>query len=165
MKNRIFIISILIINSLLIHCQTYNSALYNSNGHLRVDSSLKISLAQLQKWSRMEGGLIDEIVHKVKYSQMASESDLKGLMIVSFEIDSSGKVTDFKSIKEIGGGLEEIVKTCLTNYMYIKTLASSESKVNLKYYLAIYYDLINANEYIRKNGAIPITKVIWEYSQ
>jgi hypothetical protein len=161
---KIIISFVFITYSIMLFSQSGRLSLYNSLGQLRADTTLKISQKQLTKWINVEESLIETIINKLNYSQMAIENDIKGQMIISFDIDSTKSMFDYKLLKKVGGGLEETLRLFLIECDLIKKLSPTDNSV-YKYFLALNFDLVDANNYIRTTGAIPITKVKWTYIQ
>jgi hypothetical protein len=158
MKRNIIIVIIIGAFSSLVCGQDNETLLYNYKGQLRADTTLTISQTQLDKWRPVEQYFIEMLVTQIEYSQMATESNISGTSIVSFDVDSLGKLIDFKTLKQVGGGLEEVVKQHLKVFDKLATLAPKDKK-NYKYFLAFSFQLIDAEKFIKKENAIPITKV------
>lgn len=145
-------------------CQSRETLLYNSSGHLKLDTSYSIKQVQLNQWRSVEEYIIDKIILEVKYSAIAKENELSGCSIISFEVDSIGNLQNYKKIKTVGGGLEEIVIKALKTVQFLQGLKSSNGIPNT-YYLPINFNIINSKKYIKENNAIPILDVHHEYIQ
>ncbi len=157
MKTLFAIFSILVLIPVLTRGQTDESLLYNNKGQFRKDTSLTITPVQLTKWKRIEQDFINQMLHDVIFSQFAIENYTSGTSVISFEVDKSGKMTDFNIIKKVGGGLEEIIKNAINSFNMLTSIAPAGTK-NFRYYLAFDFQLIDAKNYIEKENAIPITK-------
>ena len=144
--------------------QTTESLLYNIKGQLRADTSLIIDSDQLTKWMRVEDQIITEIVNRIEYSEMASDYNLTGISIVSFNIDSNGSMKDFKILKQVGGGLEEKIRICINSIGCLNSLAPTD-KINYTYFLTFEFLLIDSKEFIKKENAIPVYKVKFDRIQ
>jgi len=144
--------------------QASGTLLYNSKGQLRADTSLVINNDQLRKWRAIEDFIIEKIIQKVTYSEMALVSNLSGVSIVSFTVDSIGKLKDFRIIKKVGGGLEERIMFCLEEFSYLNHLSNINNNDN-RYFLALNFQFIDAEKYIEKEKAIPIYDVKFIYIQ
>ena len=155
----------LIIMSIIVkgHSQTKGSLLYNSKGQLRADTSLTISSNQLKIWSKIEDFFISGLIKNVKYSPLASEENLNGISIVSFDIDSLGQLKNFKIIKEVGGGLEIQTKIWIKTFEYLTSLAPTNGRFT--YFLAIKFSSIDATDFIKKENLIPISNVEFNFIQ
>jgi len=157
MKKNILFILIVFALSKVVFGQDNEALLYNSKAQLRADTTLIITQEQLNKWKPVEEYLINFLVTQIEYSQMATESNLSGTSVVSFIVDSTGKIIDFKTIRQVGGGLEEVVKQHLKLFNMLTNLASKN--INNEYFLAFSFQLVDADSYIRKEKSIPIIKV------
>jgi len=155
---------ILLFSSFKSFCQLQETLLYNSSGQLKLDTSYSITQEQLIKWRSVEDLLIERIIQEVKYSPIARENELIGCSIVCFEVDSIGHLQNFRKIKTIGGGLEEIVLNTLKTFQFLQALIAPNS-MSSPYYLPINFNLINSRKYIKDNNAIPIFDVHFEYIQ
>jgi protein TonB len=54
-----------------------------------------------------EAGLFEYLGQNIKYPQMAIESGITGTVYVSFTVRKSGKITDIKTLRGIGGGCDK----------------------------------------------------------
>ena len=155
---------ILLISTTLSYGQTKKSLLYNESGKLLIDTSLCISKAQLEKWKDIEDSFIYDIISNLKYSQIAKENNLSGLSIISFDLDNSLLLKNFKILKQVGGGLEECLKIAISSFTLLKSLAPDDNST-LTYYVSVDFKLIDAKKIIEKIHTIPISTVNYEYIQ
>lgn len=158
MKRVIIILTVILAFPIVMYGQGNETLLYNDKGQLRADTTLTISPEQLNRWSGIEQLLIAWLVDEVEYSQMATESELTGTSIVSFDIDSLGKFADYQVIKQVGGGLEAVAKQHLKGFRMLSHLALNST--NNKYFIAFSFQIVDADEFIKKEKAIPIFKVV-----
>jgi hypothetical protein len=161
MRRNIIIVLIIVAFSSIVRGQENETLLYNNKGQLRADTTLTITLGQLNKWRPVEEYIINMLVTQIEYSQMATESSLSGTSIVSFDVDSKGKLIDFKTLKQVGGGLEEVIKLNLKAFDKLTSLAPKDKK-SFKYYLALSFQLIDVETFIKEENAIPIIKVKYD---
>ena len=164
MKRNIIIAFIIVVFTTVASGQDNETLVYNKKGQLRADTTLTISNEQLDKWRPFEKYIINRLVTQIEYTQMALEFDLSGTSIVSFDVDSLGKIIDFKKLRLAGGGLEEGVIRNLKVYDSLKSLAPKDKKF-YKYFLAFSFQLVDAEKFIKKENTIPIIKVNYHLIQ
>ena len=144
--------------------QSTASLLYNEHGQLKADTSFSISQSQLKAWKGVENLFIKELISDVQYSTFAKENDLSGLSIISFDLDSTKQLKNFKIIKQVGGGLEECLKIFIKSFKYLNTLAPTD-KDSLTYYISVDFELVDAAKTMVKTHAIPVATVKFDYIQ
>lgn len=159
---RIILLFGLLCNQLKVSAQAREMLMYTNEGMLRIDTSFSISQDQIVKWRGTENLFIERLIRDVTYSQMATDYDVNGILIVSFDIDSLGNLVGYVPISRLGGSLEEIVFSSIKKFGFLKLLAPTTTGI-YTYYLAFDFQLVDAKEAIEKNHAIPVTKVKFEF--
>ena len=145
-------------------CQVNETLLYTSKGQLKYDTSLSISINQLNQWRGIEDLLIDKLIQDIKYSAIARENNLSGTLIAVIEVDSAGKLVSVTFKNPIGGGLEKLVELSVRSFQHISSLKSRDTTSNV-FYLPLSFNLIIAKDFIQNKNAIPIFGVEHEFIQ
>ncbi|MCG3164421.1 MAG: hypothetical protein POELPBGB_00175 [Bacteroidia bacterium] len=163
MKNVVAAFLVFLACSQLCFGQADQSLLYNDKGQLKFDTTLSISKIQLQKWIGVEDSFIAELNH-IKYLPMAAMDDIKGDMILRFEVDSTGKVLNIYHVKKLLGiGNSFETKNIINNFSLISSLKPERG--TYIYYLPFAYRLVDTNKFIKENNAIPVTGQHFHYIQ
>ncbi len=160
MTKKLTFFIMLIIFPLLGYSQTEYSLLYNNEGQLRADTSLKISKEQLSKWALVEERFIFAATRIIVYPEMAMDCGISGKVTISFDIDSTTQVKNFKTIKRFG--IEENIKLFLLSLEFLSSLAPKDNQT-FTYFLSFEFKDIDAAELIKKNNTIPIHKSIFYF--
>jgi len=147
--------------NILTYGQSVEALLYNNKGQLRADTTLTIDKIVLNKWILVEKLMIEMLLNNVSYSQMALDFDLEGTSVISFDIDISGNLIDYKVIKQVGGGLEEIIISQLKTFEFLTSL-SSIGRPYFRYYLAFDFKIVDTEKYLKEHNKIPIFKVKYD---
>ena len=144
--------------------ENIKSYIYNDNGQLRIDTTLKISHEQFGIWYLAENNLLDLISNKVDFSRLAREAGITGIAIISFECDTMG-IYNIRIIKNIGGGLDEniinglekISEKIVREFRIIQSIKNTYQINYLgTYYIPFDFSLINLREEMKRTNAIPI---------
>jgi len=140
------------------------SYIYNSKGHLIIDTTLTINQDQLKVWTLVERNILTYISMNIDYSIMAREAGIIGIAIVAFDCDSLD-LKNIRLIKDLGGGLDEniieaiekISTKIVHEFRLIQNLRKGEG-LNYQgtYYIPFDFSLIDLNELMKKKNAIPI---------
>lgn len=75
-------------------------------------SNNKIIVTRIDELAQFVGGktaMYNWIARKIKYPQLAAESTIQGVVIVSFVIELDGKISDIKINRGLGFGCDEEV--------------------------------------------------------
>jgi hypothetical protein len=93
---------------LLVCCSSifgqYQSKLYNDRGQLIADTAIKISKGQLKRFAAIEDTLINQTLTFIQYPEIELEEQIQGTTRISFTINESDSLKDFKIVKHISGG-------------------------------------------------------------
>lgn len=85
MRNVLIILLLFLLTTFSLKAQSFSifdSQLYDSLGRLRVDTTLKISKHQFQKWAAVEPFLIENILHRLYYPPILRENNINGNIII-----------------------------------------------------------------------------------
>lgn len=164
MATKITFLTLLLTISVIGHSQTPQSLLYNVKGQLRSDTSLKINRDQLLKWKSVEDFVVRDIISKMAYSPLAVENYISGQVIISFDVDSTKQLKDFKIIKKLDWGIDENIKIFLRSSKYLASIAPMDNKT-YTYFLSFDFKVIEAAKYIEEYNSIPIQKVMHGFIQ
>ena len=155
MQAKIILFSLFITLSLKGYNQTL---LYNSKGQLFADTTCKLTAEQFDLWHHLEGEIIEEITFKIHYPELASENSISMSVIISFDIDSSKQIKNFKSVKIAGWGFEESIIISLKKSNYIKFLAPEDGRT-FTFFIPFNFECHSSAEYLKKHNTIPILSV------
>jgi len=141
-----------------------SSLIYNASRQLIADTSFVLTESELENWKRFENLLINEIINKLHYSDIAIENRLQGHSIISFEVDENGKLASFIRIESVGGGLEERLKVIIERFSFLNSLKAENGSTS-KYYLSLSFNLIDINHEIQSTGIITIGGNMFDFIQ
>jgi hypothetical protein len=144
------------------------SVFYNDKGQLYLDTTLTITKAQYNVWSRAEFNLIAGFAH-VKFPEIYVENNIKakGVLIASFQCDtsdikavtilkdSSGSpgyaISVIKGLQDQGKSIANILKQNALNF-------SSNPEYLGKYYVAFDFMLIDFYQQLNNRKAVPVIR-------
>jgi hypothetical protein len=157
MKQHFTILILVYILTFSLRGQTIQtSKLFDSNGRLYVDTTLKISKEQLTRWISIEDTLTKKILIRLHYPQILLENEITGKLIISFTVDIYGVFNDFRIEKyyslmskdKLEMDIKMFAETCFGSTVYfsgdfIKLGFKSDKNEKERYYLPFEFKIIS----------------------
>lgn len=85
--------------------------------------------------------MLEFIYKNIKYPIIAVENGIKGTVVVSFLVDKDGNTSDFKIVRDIGGGCgQEAIRVVKNMPQWIPGIQQGR-KVNVRYNMPVKYKL------------------------
>ncbi|NOX45628.1 MAG: hypothetical protein GXO89_01450 [Chlorobi bacterium] len=163
--HRIFSIIIGILFPIITFSQgSFKSYIYNDNGQLRIDTTLKINQDQFKIWHLSENNILAIISNNIKFSNLAKEAGIAGIAIVAFDCDTSD-LSNIRLINKLGGGLDESIiegiekmgERVVLEFRLIQNLKRRDRISYLgTYYIPIEFSLIDLREEMKTKNTIPV---------
>ena len=151
-------------NGYIFNQDNFKSYIYNDNGQLRIDTTLKITQEQFDIWDLSENYILEILSNNIEYSRMAREAGMKGIAIIAFDCDTLD-LRNIRTIKKLGGGLDEniiegIKKVSDKIIFEFRHIPGQKDGERIKYigtyYIPFDFSLIDFKEEMKKTNAIPI---------
>jgi hypothetical protein len=142
----------------------FRSYIYNDNGQLRIDTTLKINQDQFKIWYLSENNILSIISNNIEFSNLAKEAGITGIAIVAFDCDTSN-LSNIRLINKLGGGLDESIikgiekmgERIVLEFRLIQNL-KRRHRINYlgTYYIPIEFSLIDLREEMKTKNTIPV---------
>jgi protein TonB len=85
--------------------------------------------------------LLEFIYSKLKYPELARQNEIEGKVVVGFVVSKSGKITNIKIVRDIGGGCGEAVSKILEGMPTWEPGRQKGRKVEVRYNLPVTFKL------------------------